>query len=34
MEMNLRIDEIKSLKETIELYRNKNDELQGLLSKK
>lgn len=34
MELTIKVEEVKSLRETIELYRAKNEELQGLLSKK
>jgi chromosome segregation ATPase len=34
MELSIKVEELKSLRETIELYRAKNEELQTLLSKK
>lgn len=34
MELTIKVEEMRSLRETIDLYRNKNEELQGLLSKK
>jgi hypothetical protein len=34
MELTIKSEELKSLKETIELYRTKNEELQNMLSKK
>lgn len=34
MELTIRLEEAKSLRETLDLYRTKNEELQSLLSKK
>jgi hypothetical protein len=34
MELTIKGEELKSLKETIELYRSKNEELQNMLSRK
>jgi hypothetical protein len=34
MELAIQLDEMRSLKETLELYRLKNEELQMLLTRK
>lgn len=34
MDLAIKAEEVKSIKETLELYRSKNQELQGALSKK
>lgn len=34
MELTIKTEQMKSLKETIELYRNKNEELQSLIAKR
>lgn len=34
MELTIRLEEAKSLRETLDLYRSKNEELQALLSKR
>lgn len=34
MELTIRLEEAKSLRETLDLYRAKNEELQALLSKR
>jgi len=34
MELTIKLEDMKSLRETIELYRNKNEELQSLITRK